>query len=408
MDLETMKSPLSGIRVIDLTTYLAGPKAAKLLADWGADVIRIDTTGAIAGEDFGRMYGVPASAQEDPLNANICANKRNIRINLKSPEGQEVMHRLLEKTDVVITSFREKALKKMGLDYETLSEKYPRLIFGCVTGYGDKGADAGKPGFDSTAYWARGGLMASIGEPDAAPPVPIAGFGDNPTGAFLAMGVLVALLGRERTGKGQKVVASLYNTAIYNMSLELACANYHPMPKKSIKHPVSPLINVYECKDGKWISLTSLNYDKDWGKICQTFGAPELVDDPRCNSAKAIVKNCAEMTELFVDVIRKKDRSEWIKLWTEADISFELVQTMEDVLADEQARINGFLQPCTFPNGNTAYMTGAPVQLSDYQVNAFRNVDLSGSHTMDVMAELGFGEDEIQCMLEKQIIQGPN
>ena len=398
--------PQNGLKVIDFSTYLAGPKAAKILADLGADVIKVDSTGEIAGGDFGKMYGVPNGNDEAPMTQNTRANKRCIRVNMKTPEGHAIMEKLLETTDIFITNFREGALKKLGMDYETLSAKYPRLVFGSVTGYGDHGVDSEKPGFDSTAYWARGGLMGSIGEPDAPPPVPLAGFGDNPTGAFLALGVLAAIIGRERTGKGQKVTGALYNTAIFNMSLELACANYHPMPKKSVKKPASPLINVYQCKDGKWISLTSLNYRKDWVNLCNAFERPDLIEDERCNTPRAIAINCKEVTAMFAEIVLQQDRDVWVDRWTKADIPFELVQTQEDILADEQAKVNNFLVPCNFPNGHTIYLTGAPVQLSSMGATSYNNLVAAGMHTEEVVAELGYSAEEIAELMAKGVLEG--
>ena len=400
------EGPLDGLKVIDFSTYQAGPRAAKLCADWGADVIAVGNTSEIPGGDFGKMYGVPTTDSENPLMQNNSANKRSIRVNMKTAEGMAIMEHLLEKTDIIITNFREDALKRLNMDYETLSAKYPHLIYGSVTGYGDKGPDSERPGFDSTAYWARGGLMASIGEPDAPPPVPLGGFGDNPTAVFLVCGILAAVYGRINTGKGQKVTGALYNTAIFNMNLELACANYYPnMVKKSVMNPVSPLINVYKCADEKWISLTSLNYNKDWKLLCETFERPDLVDDPRCNTARAIGKNSAEIAQLFSEIIKKEKRDEWVSRWSEADIPHELVLDMKEILTDEQAHVNSFLQPCTFESGNTIYMAGTPVQLSDYEPNCFeRLMKQPGEHTKEVMKEIGYSDNEIINMKTNGII----
>lgn len=400
-----IEGPLNGIRVIDFSTYLAGPKAAKLLADWGADVIRVDTTGAVASDGFNALYGLPDDPKENPLLANNQANKRTMRVNMKTPEGAAIMAKLLSQADVLITNFRENALKRLGMDYETLHEKYPRLVYGYVTGYGTEGPDAQKSGFDSTAYWARGGLLASIGEPYAPPPVPLAGFGDTPTSVFLVAGILAALHGRERTGKGQRVVGALYNTAIYNLCQELATANYGKAKKKSVWEPTSPLINVYQCKDGKWISLTSLNYRKEWAALCGTFGRPDLVDDPRCNSPKAIYVNRKEVTGIFAEIIAQKDREEWARLWLEADIPFELVQELNDILTDEQARANNFVMPCKFQNGNTAYLVGTPAQLSDVKPNPYANLITVGQHTSEVLAELGYSEAQIAELIEQGVVQ---
>ncbi len=401
-----IKGPLNGVRVIDLATYAAGPSASKLLAGWGADVIKVDTTQFISGGDFGSLYGVPTEQDEQPITDLVNSNKRHIRVDLKTPEGHEVMLRLLKTTDVIITNYRAGALVKLGMDYETLHEQFPGLVYGYVTGYGENGKDASKPGFDSTAYWARGGLMMSLGEPDAIPPVPLATFGDLSAGLALCAGVLAALYGKKVTGKGQKVIGSLYGTAVYQMGLELAAAAYHENPRKSVKHPTCPTINIYECSDGKWVSLTVLNYDKDYANFCDTLEHPELKTDPRCDSPVSLFMNCEELTALFAEIIKTKPRAEWCKRWDDSDIPYEILQTMDDVLNDQQALDNNYVIPVTFRSGNTAKMIGAPVFLSDVGSTSYNNLFPHwGGDTLDVIRELGYDQKTIDKFLADNIIK---
>lgn len=392
------KGPFEGLKVVDLATYAAGPLACQILGYWGAEVVKIESLQGDPGRMFAHLMQVPCTDDEEPIAQTVNAFKRVMSVDLKKQAGMRILHRLLESADVLVTNYRPKALKNLGLTYEDLNERYPRLIYGFISGYGEKGPVADKPGFDMISYFARGGLMAELGEPDAGPLPPIAAVGDFTTGTNLAMGIASALYERERTGKGQKVVASLYHAALWVMNTMITVRNYWPYPKASIYNPVYALTNCYQCKDGKWIALCIMEHHRFWKPLCATMGLDEFADDPRFDNIVVAIMNTKELYPIIRDRILTKDREEWAKIWTEADITFEEILSHQDILKDEQALENNFLIPVVMQNEKKIMMPSPPVQFSSYGVPEWKLAPRMGEHTKEVLNELNYTDDEIMVL----------
>lgn len=399
--------PLAGIRVVDMTTFVAAPGCSRVLAEWGADVIKVESLTGDAQRFFAKRFFIPVEGDENIVFDIGNANKRGISVNLKRGEGQAIMHRLLETADVLVTNYRTEALKKLGLSYEQLSPRYPRLIFGNISGFGDLGPDANRPGYDVSAFWARGGIMSQLGEPDAPPLAPWAGVGDQPTGVFLAGGIAAALFSRERTGKGEKVDVALFHSAIWTMALLIAPCNYrrNGFPKKSRKGPQNPVANVYRCKDGKWICIIFPEHEKHWGTFCKTIGREDLIGDKRYNTVQAAHENSVELIAIIDKQMAAKARDQWVKIWTEADLAFEVVQDFHEILDDRQAIANRFLEEVELPGGKKALIPTIPVRLSTSGRRPFKRGPKLGEHTAEVLSQLGFSKTEIDELRRNGIVK---
>ena len=260
---------LEGVKVVELSSFIAAPCCAKMLGDWGAEVIKIEPIEGDGIRVMGGTFKSPASDDENPMFELENGNKKGVSINVKSKEGVEILHKLLSEADIFVTNVRVQALEKMGIAYDQIKDKYPGLIFSQILGYGEKGPLKDKPGFDYTAYFARGGVSQSVMEKGTSPANTAAGFGDHYAGLALAAGSLAALHKKAQTGKGERVTVSLFHTAIYGMGTMITTAQYGNEMPLSRENPNSPLMTTYKCKDGRWIQLALIQYNKWLGKFCR-------------------------------------------------------------------------------------------------------------------------------------------
>lgn len=394
--------PLSGIKVVELSTYVAAPGAARMLADMGAEVIKIESPSGDQWRESGKKV-LSTNDDENPIFDVYNTGKKSICINIKTEEGLAFTMKLLEQADIFITNTRARSLRKLGLDAQTLTEKYPRLIFASIDGFGSKGPDADSPGFDNISFWARSGFSADIPYKDknSFPLPPTSGIGDCVSGGFLVAGIMTALYNRERTGKGDVVNVSLYGAAIWAMSSMLLRAN----PKYGEKFPFNPnqgdpLTNNYECADGEWCNISVRAYDKDAPIMYHLLGIENEINA----IGNVNVTTYYSMAETLIPIIRKamkkKTSDQWMKEFRENDLVIGKLPHMTDVLVDEQAWANGFIEELTCPNGEKTVLACPPIHLGSYTKDPATPAPGMGEQTDDVLRSFGYDEETICRMHE--------
>lgn len=402
------KKPLEGVKITELSTFIAAPGCARVLADWGADVTKIESLSGDAGRIIGGNYKMPITKEENPLFETMNSNKKGICINIKNEDGKNILYKILEKSDVFITNIRSVSLKKRGLDYETLHDKFPGLIFAQILGYGEKGPDRSKAGFDYTAYFARGGVMGPMMERGTSPINPVVGFGDNQAGMFLAAGICAALYKKTKTGEGEKVTVGLYNTAIYDMDVMIAATKYRTDDKDkwpiTRKEPPSPLINSYKCKDGKWLEVCIQEYGRYLNAFCKAIGREDLAKNEKFSTVEKAVINSQEMSSIIQEEIAKKNLNEWSDIFNKADIAFEKIQSWEDIVEDPQAWDNDYLRKVTYENGNTGVLVNSPVKFKSLGVPESHRAPKLGEHTDKIISKLGYSQEEIKKLKSEKAI----
>ncbi len=392
--------PLQGIKVVELSTYVAAPGAARILSDMGAQVIKIESFSGDQWRETGKkMLGTDDS--ENPVFDVYNTGKKSICVNIKTEEGLAFTLKMLESADVFITNTRARSLRKLGLDAKTLTAKFPHLVFASIDGFGSKGPDADSPGFDNISFWARSGFNMDIPykTENYFPMPPTSGIGDCISGGFLVAGIMTALFNRERTGKGDIVNVSLYGAAIWAMSSMLLRAN----PKYNEQFPVStnhgdPLTNNYECADGKWCNISVRAYDKDADLIYKLLG----IEDEIKAIGNVNVNNYCSMSEVLIPLIRtamkKKTSDVWMKEFRERDLVIGLLPHMTDVLVDEQAWVNGFVEELINRNGEKTTMSCPPIHLGSYIKDAATPAPKMGENTEEVLIAYGYSKEEIDRM----------
>lgn len=387
---------LKGIKVVEFATFVAAPSCAKMLADWGANVIKVEPISGEGQRTVGLAYSSPASEDENPWFENENFNKKSICINAKSAEGMEVFHKLLAEADVFVTNVRVQALTKLGLDYEQLKAKYPSLVFAQVLGYGEEGPLKDKPGFDYTAYFARGGVMASLMEKDTSPLNGAAGFGDHYTGIALAAGTCAALLNKARTGRGEKVTVSLYHMGIYGLGCMIFSDQYgNKMPMTRL-NPNSPVCNSYQCKDGRWIQLALIQYDQWIGRFFKAINREDLMDDDRYTTRDRMVKNVESLVTIVGEAMLKKTLDEWEETLLEYDVPFERVQRCDDIAKDEQAWANNYLVKKKYDSGNEGILINTPVKFGEMGIREMTPAPRISENTDKILSSIGYTPKEIE------------
>lgn len=400
-----MTRPLEGVKVIDLTVYAAGPAAGRILADWGADVIKVEPPKGEPGRFSGALLGMPNSEEENPSYEFLNANKKSIVLNLKDPKGLEIMDKLLSQADVFVTSNRTQALERLGLDYETMSKKHPHIVWGQVNGYGDLGPAAENAGFDTVAFWARTGAMMDFADAEAnLPNTSIIAFGDNTSACSLAAGICAALYRKQKTGKGDKVMVSLYGQALFNSGLVVASTQYGDVYPKTRKEVGSPLVNSYRCKDGEWVFLSAIDFNRYYEPICKLIHREDLIGDEKFNSVKAARKNSRELVDILDEGFLKYTQDEWVLLLQKADIAHDRILHFKDAHKDEQALANGYVYPYKNANGNITYMSATPVKFNKIESPEHRPSPLLGEHTKLIMKEIGYSDEEIEQYIREKVI----
>jgi len=404
-----MSGPLDGIRIIDWTIWQQGPVATQMLADLGAEVIKIEERErgdpgrgitAVAGSSTvrsGRNYYFEANNK----------HKKSIALNLKTPEAREIVHRLAKRSDVFVQNFRKGVAQRLGLGYADFATLNPRLIYASASGYGPEGPDSGEPSFDYLGQ-ARSGIMNAVGSGSTAPTYVYGGIADQMGAIMLAYGVLAALFARERTGIGQEVDASHLGSMMALQGLNVVARTImgKEFPRNTRANAYNPLWNHYRCADDKWISLAMLQPDRYWKDFCEVIGKPELIGDPRFADTRARGKNAAAVVAIFDEVFATRPRIEWMRtLKGRGDFIYTIVNSVSDLPEDPQVRANDYVVDYDHPALGNLTLLGMPVKLSATPGEPRGHAPELGEHTELLLTEmLGYSWDDVARLREANVI----
>ena len=395
-----------GIRVVELAQWVFVPVAGALLADWGADVIRVER---LDGDPYRGLATQGIGTDRGGVNLSMAlANrgKRSVALDLRRPEGLEILHNLLESADVLLTSLRPGALERLGLGADAVRARHPHLIYARGNGFGVRGPDADQPGYDSSAFWARGGVGHMLTPPERDYPISQRGaMGDRNGAMALAFGISAALLKRTRTGDGSVVDVSLLATAMWMLSSDLLAAlNGGDVMRISGRSAVvNPLTGTYRTKDNRHVQLMFLQADRYWAEFCRTVGRPELADDARFVDLRARRTNAAACVDELDAVFATRTLDEWKELLAAMDAPWSPVQSVEEVVDDPQVIANSYIGDVEAEDGTSYRLPTVPVQF-DGQPPDLRRAPEHGEHTEAVLVELGYGWDRIAELADSGVI----
>ncbi|MBO0866285.1 MAG: CoA transferase, partial [Mycobacterium sp.] len=328
-----MAGPLDGIRIIELGVWVAAPAAGGILADWGADVIKIEPPAGDPGRLFARMLGTDP---ENPPFEMDNRSKRSVVLDLTTDDDRATALQLLSDADVFVTNVRPAALHRLGLDYESVAARYPRLIYGLITGYGLTGPDADRAAYDIAAFWARAGLAHLLTRPGDTPPFQRGGMGDHTVGMTLAAAVCAALVARARTGTGQLVTTSLYRQGAYTVSFDLNTflLTGYPIGVGQRESMGNPCMNNYATGDGRRFWIVGLEGERHWPPLCRAVGHPEWLTDARFAQPQVRAANAAELIAELDEIFATKPLAEWAEIFArEPDFFWSPINTIEDIVA---------------------------------------------------------------------------
>ena len=383
--------PLQGIKVIELAQIMAGPTCGMLLADMGADVIKVEK---LPGGDDTRSYSEPSIAGESAAFMILNRNKRGMAVNLKTPGGLEVVKRLLADADVVTENYRKGTLEKLGLGYEMLQQLNPRLIYCAVSGYGRTGPYADKGGFDLIAQ-GFAGLMSITGEPGRAPAKSGTSIADINAGIFAALGIVSALFARAQNGRGQLVETSLMEAAIqqtYWQSAIFFATGVNPGPSGSA-HILTAPYQAFPTADG-WINVGGAN-QSNWERIVKVIGRPQLAEDARFRTNGDRMRNLAALTPLIAERLAERSSADWIREFEAAGVPVGPVNRIGDMLADPQVAAREMVVEVDHPRAGRMKALGFPLKFSQTPASVQRAAPLLGQHTDEILESLGYSRDEI-------------
>ena len=396
----------SGLRVLDIASFIAGPSATTVLSDFGAEVVKVEAPGI--GDPYRQTYLSPPnpSSNENYAWQLTNRNKRSLVVDLKNPHAAEVLARLIRWADVLVTNFPPRVRRRLSLSYEDVSPLNPRLIYADITGYGELGPEADKPGFDTTAYWARSGLMHVTREASGPPVLPVPGIGDHATSISLYAGIVSGLYRRELTGKGCNVQTSLIANGVWASAMWLQAALQSAKFSSEIdrRRPPNALFNSYRSQDGRWILLAFVREDKNWPAFASAIERPDLLVDPRfVDSVVRHTHSGALVTELD-RVFGAYPLAHWKSVLDRAQLPYGVVQVWEEIVKDPQLLANQILVPVADGTGNLRMTVDSPLVIKESPKVSPHVAPELGEHTVEILQELGFDAAQVDELLARGVI----
>jgi formyl-CoA transferase len=392
---------LSGLREIDCVAYIAGPAAATIMSDFGAEVIKIERPPH--GDPYRRLSflpGMPASEH------NYCwildaRNKKSLALNLEDEAGRDVLRRLVATADVFITNYPPEIAERLQVSYEEFAEINPRLIFAHITGYGEEGADVNQPGYDTTAYWARSGLTGLIFDLTTQTGATPSGSGDHPVSLAVFGSIMLALYQRQMTGRGAKVTTSLMATGAWSNScmIQAAMVGATFQLRRPRHIALNPLVNQYQTRDSQRFMFCCIDTVNDWGRICRAIGRPELIADPRYATAEARSRNSEEVVALLDEAIGGKDMAEWEMLFRQQGIVWGPIPKMDQVAADPQMAANDVFTELEHPRLGAIQTVSSPLNVQGVTKEKPVMAPEVGEHSREILRSLGYEEAAIEELI---------
>jgi crotonobetainyl-CoA:carnitine CoA-transferase CaiB-like acyl-CoA transferase len=398
----TTENIFSGLKVVDLASFIAGPSAAVILSDFGAEVIKVEPP---SGDMWRIGNKIPPQPQaNDPYQWHLAnRNKRGIALDLKSPDAQQILEKLVKWADVFIVNTPHRARKKLKLEYEDVAQWNPRLIYADVTGFGEKGPDAELPGFDITSYWARSGLLSMTRDAGAPPTWPVAASGDNATAVGLYSAIVTALYRRERSGIGSYVTTSLLAEGVWSASVSiqaaLSGAKFYGLHDR--KNPANAALNVYQAADATWFVLL-VTPDKVHA-LAKAIGRDDLLTDPRFAPAN-LVANMAQLTAILDEVFSAQPMAHWYEVLNNVHVTFGAVRDPQEVINDPQLRANDIVVPLKGAGGKLTSTISSPIQVHGVNKEPAKRAPELGEHKEQILQELGFDAKQIESFFTSGVV----
>ena len=400
---------LSGLRVIDCGTYIAGPAAATIMSDFGAEVIKIERPqGGDPYRYLSFLPGMPVSEH------NYCwlldaRNKKSLALDLRDEAGQEVLRKLVATADVFITNYPPDLAGRFQVRYQDLEPLNPRLIYAQITGYGEAGCDTNKPGYDTTAYWARSGLTSLLFDLTTATGATPCGTGDHPVALALFGAIMLALYRRQTTGRGSRVSTSLMATGAWSNSCQIQAAMLGAeFPTKRTRFTsLNPLVNQYQTRDGQRFMLCCLDTRYDWGRICRAIERTDLIDDPRYATAEARFENGGEVVALLDESLATKDMAEWQMVFDEHRVIWGPIPTIDRVANDAQMKANGVFAEFDHPQLGSAATVNNPINVTGVVKEKPKLAPEVGQHSIEILKALGYDDGAIEDLMNREVIASP-
>ncbi len=393
---------LDGIKVVELATFIAGPATSVILADFGADVVKIEPP--LRPDPFrgGHLRGSDTPLSEYPYGYIVDnRNKKGIALDIKTAEGREAFDRLIEGADVFVTNMPIPTRERLNISYDEIHALNPRIVYASISAYGETGPEADRPGFDTTALWARTGLMDLVKpDPEAAPSRSLPGMGDHPTAMSLYAAVMTALFRRERTGKGSHVSTSLMANGVWwnGMLTQATLCGAQVSCRPAREAAGNPVHNLYKTRDDRWIHIVFNTNLHRWPELAALLGRPEIADDPRFDSAQARIKNSLELIPILDGAFAERDYDDWVRLLEENRFTFGDVRKVDQILTDRQMVEGRALRPINDPAAGAEYVVDSPIWVEGTEKAEPTMPPELGQDTEAVLRSIGYDDDALEKM----------